>query len=221
VVGHRGARSTHPENTLAAFEHAGLCGADSVELDVVVTADGVLAVTHDPVAGAYADLKADVPTLDQVLTAGARNDMIFDIEAKECGPLTPASHDYARLILDAVERTGMAERVMLRSFDHSILRAASDLRPEIPRVALVADRALNWVRICERAEAQGISPWYKLVSRAAVRRAHEAGLAVMPWTVNKPRSWARLAGLGVDWIITDDPAALVGYLRETRRTGRE
>lgn len=214
MVGHRGSRSTHPENTLAAFEHARLCGADSVELDVVVTTDGVLAVTHDPVTGTFADLATDVPTLDQVLSTGAGNDMIFDIEAKECGALTPAPHDYARLILDAVDRTGMAERVMLRSFEHSILRAAHRLRPEIPRVALVGDKALNWVRICERAEAQCISPWYKLVSKAAVRRAHEAGLAVMPWTVNKPRSWARLVGLGVDWIITDDPAALVRYLRE-------
>jgi glycerophosphoryl diester phosphodiesterase len=215
-VGHRGARSTHPENTLAAFEHARLCGADSVELDVVMTADGVLAVTHDPVTGAFAELAPDVPTLDQVLAAAAGNDMIFDIEAKECGALTPPPHDYARLILDTVDRAGMAERVMLRSFDHSILRAANDLWPEIPRVALVADKALNWVRICERAKAQGISPWYKLVSRAAVRRAHEAGLAVMPWTVNKPRSWARLVDLGVDWIITDDPGALVSYLRARR-----
>ncbi len=214
MVGHRGARSTHPENTLAAFEHARLCGADSVELDVVVTTDGVLAVTHDPVTGAYADLAPGVPTLDQVLAAGAGNDLIFDIEAKECGALTPPPHDYARMILDAVDRAGMAKRVMVRSFDHSILRAAYDLRPEIPRVALVADRALNWVRICERAEAQYISPWYRMVSRAAVRRAHEAGLAVMPWTVNRRRSWARLVRLEVDWIITDDPAALVAYLRE-------
>ena len=213
MVGHRGARSTHPENTLAAFEHARLCGADSVELDVVVTTDGVLAVTHDPVTGAFADLTPDVPTLDQVLATGAGNDLIFDIEAKECGVLTPAPHDYARLILDAIDRAGMAERVVIRSFDHSILRAAHSLRPEIPRVALVAEKALNWVRICERAEAQCISPWYKLVSKAAVRRAHEAGLAVMPWTVNRPRSWARMAELGVDWIITDDPAALVRYIR--------
>jgi glycerophosphoryl diester phosphodiesterase len=159
-------------------------------------------------------LTPDVPTLDQVLTAGAGNDMIFDIEAKQCGVLTPDPHDYARLILDAVDRTGMAERVMVRSFDHSILRAAHDLRPKIPRVALVAEKALNWVRICERAEAQCISPWYKLVSKAEVRRAHEAGLVVMPWTVNKRRSWARMVELGVDWIITDDPAALVRYLSQ-------
>ena len=214
MVGHRGARSTHPENTLAAFEHARLCGADSVELDVVVTTDGVLAVTHDPVTGAFKDLPPDVPTLDLVLAAGAGNDMIFDIEAKHCGALTPAPHDYAELILDAVDRAGMADRVMVRSFDHSILRAAHDLRPEIPRVALVAEKALNWVRICERAAAQCISPWHKLVSKAAVRRAHEAGLAVIPWTVNKPRSWARMVDVGVDWIITDDPAALVRYLRD-------
>jgi glycerophosphoryl diester phosphodiesterase len=198
---------------MAAFEHAIRCGADSVELDVVVTTDGRLAVTHDPVAGSFAQLPAGIPDLERVLAAGKGNDIIFDIEAKECGALTPAPHLYARMILDAVDRASMGDRVLLRSFDHAILRAAHDLRPDLPLVALVADKALNWVRICERAQARCISPWYKLVSKAAVRRAHEAGLAVMPWTVNRPRGWARMIALGVDWIITDDPAALVEYLR--------
>jgi len=213
VVGHRGARATHPENTVAAFEHAIRCGADSVELDVVVTADGVLAVRHDPVRTTFAALPPTVPTLDQVLAIGAGNDIVFDIEAKRCGALTPEPHVYARMILDSVDRACMADRVLIRSFNHAVLRAAHELRPEIPLVALVAHRALNWRRICGRARTRCISPWFKLVTRAAVRRAHDAGIAVIPWTVNKPRDWARLIAMGVDWIITDDPAALVEYLR--------
>jgi len=221
VVGHRGARARHPENTLEGFRHAVECGADSVELDVVVTADGVLAVTHDPVRVAFADLPADIPTLDQALAVGAGNDIIFDIEAKRCGKLTPDPRAYARMILDTVERAGVADRVFLRSFQHSILRAAHDLQPEIPLVALVSGRTRNWVRVCERARARCISPWFKLVTKAAVRHAHEAGLVVMPWTVNKPRSWARMVRLGVDWIITDDPAALVEYLHDLPARGKE
>ena len=185
-----------------------------MELDVVVTTDGVLAVTHDPVQEAFANLPTGIPRLEEVLAIGAGNEIVFDIEAKECGALMPEPHAYVRMILEAVDRTSMASRVVVRSFDHSILRAAHDLRPEMPLVALVADKALNWVRICERARARCISPWFKLVSKAEVRRAHEAGIAVMPWTVNRPRQWARQIAVGVDWIITDDPEALAAYLRD-------
>ena len=48
VEGHRGARAMRPENTIAAFEYAIHVGADVLELDVAVTKDDVLVVSHDP-----------------------------------------------------------------------------------------------------------------------------------------------------------------------------
>ncbi len=48
VHGHRGARAMRPENTLPAFEYAIQAGADVLELDVAVTKDDVLVVSHDP-----------------------------------------------------------------------------------------------------------------------------------------------------------------------------
>jgi glycerophosphoryl diester phosphodiesterase len=48
LQGHRGARGLAPENTLAAFEAALRQGVSTLELDVVMTADGVLVVSHDP-----------------------------------------------------------------------------------------------------------------------------------------------------------------------------
>lgn len=47
VVGHRGARARFPENTLPALRHALEAGADGVEIDVRVTADDVLVLSHD------------------------------------------------------------------------------------------------------------------------------------------------------------------------------
>jgi glycerophosphoryl diester phosphodiesterase len=49
VHGHRGARAVRPENTLPAFEYAIEQGVDALELDVAVTKDNVLVVSHDPV----------------------------------------------------------------------------------------------------------------------------------------------------------------------------
>ncbi len=48
VHGHRGARAKFPENTLPAFEYAIKSGVDALELDLAVTSDGVLVVSHDP-----------------------------------------------------------------------------------------------------------------------------------------------------------------------------
>jgi glycerophosphoryl diester phosphodiesterase len=48
VHGHRGARAVYPENTLPGFQYAIDCGVDVLELDLAVTRDGVLVVSHDP-----------------------------------------------------------------------------------------------------------------------------------------------------------------------------
>ena len=48
VQGHRGARGVLPENTLAGFTHALSIGVTTLELDVVITRDDVVVVTHDP-----------------------------------------------------------------------------------------------------------------------------------------------------------------------------
>ena len=49
VHGHRGARAQRPENSLPAFAYAIDVGVDAIELDVAVTRDGVLVVSHDPI----------------------------------------------------------------------------------------------------------------------------------------------------------------------------
>src|SRR5947207_14721460 len=49
VHGHRGARAMRPENTIPAFEYAIDQGVDAIEMDVAVTKDEVLVISHDPV----------------------------------------------------------------------------------------------------------------------------------------------------------------------------
>ena len=48
VQGHRGARALRPENTIPAFEYAIAAGVDALELDMAVTKDNVLVISHDP-----------------------------------------------------------------------------------------------------------------------------------------------------------------------------
>ncbi len=49
VQGHRGARAIMPENTIPAFEYAIRAGVDVLELDMAVTKDNIVVVSHDPI----------------------------------------------------------------------------------------------------------------------------------------------------------------------------
>lgn len=251
VHGHRGARALRPENTLPAFEYAIAAGADALELDIAVTSDNVVVVSHDPVLGAVCTgnppqavirrltltevQKWDcgavrnpafprqepapgtrMPTLDQVLDLAPRGSFDFNIETKifpDRPELTPTPEEFARLVLESVRKRHLEKRVILQSFDFRTLAAMKRLAPEIRLSALYSGRPRDFVEIAREAGAGSISPEHPLVTAAQVRAAHKAGLQVIPWTANTPEQWDRLISAGVDAIITDDPAALLEYLK--------
>jgi glycerophosphoryl diester phosphodiesterase len=73
VVAHRGAPAAAPENTIEAFRLAVEMGADAVELDVHLTADGKLAVMHDETVDRTTDLTGSIEsmTMKQLRAADA------------------------------------------------------------------------------------------------------------------------------------------------------
>jgi glycerophosphoryl diester phosphodiesterase len=119
-----------------------------------------------------------------------------------------------RLFLDQVRKHHLEKRVMLQSFDFRTLVAARNMAPEIRRSALIEGDSRDFVTIAqEGGQAQIISPHYMLITKEKVQAAHKAGIQVVPWTVNTPAAWDRMIDAGVDAIISDDPAALIEYLR--------
>jgi len=216
VHGHRGARARMPENTIAAFEYAIGVGVDAIELDVHLSRDGVVVVTHDPPPSRTA-AQLGLPTLDQVLALAPLGEFLFNIEAKvQAG--TP--ENLAALVLDRIQSHGVTHRVIFQSFDFPTLHRMRKLAPEITRAALWEGAPRSFVEIAREAGAEIVAPEYILVTEAGVHAAHQAGLRVIPWTANMPEDWARLIAAGVDGIITDDPEALLGYLRGYREFPR-
>jgi glycerophosphoryl diester phosphodiesterase len=116
-------------------------------------------------------------------------------------------------VLDAVRKHSVEKRVILQSFDFRTLHAMEKLAPGIRRSALYQGAPRDFVEIAREAHAGIVSPYFTLVTRQAVDAAHAAGLKVIPWTANEPAQWDKLVASGVDAIITDDPAALIEYLR--------
>ncbi|HEX8985604.1 MAG TPA: glycerophosphodiester phosphodiesterase family protein [Bryobacteraceae bacterium] len=160
---------------------------------------------------------ARIPTLGEVLDLGRAGGFGFNIEVKTSprrAHYTPPPGAYARMVIDAVRTHGLEDRVQVQSFDLRILHAVKRLAPRLRLAALCDYERRGFVALAREAGASAIGPYHRLVTRRKVERAHSAGLQVVPWTANRPRDWARLARAGVDGIITDDPAALIAFLRE-------
>lgn len=225
VIGHRGASGEHPENTLPAFEAAVAQGADAVELDVRVSADGVPVVIHDPTVdrttngtGAVAAFSlealqsldagggARIPTFKEVLARFDRLPMIVEIKA------VAASQPVTRLL----QLFGAEGRVLVGSFEHAALapfRAAglvtSASRWETARWWLATRVALAPRRTRYQAftvpETEGR---LRVVDRRFMRATKRRGLPVHVWTVNEPMQALRLRALGVNGLITNFPGKI-------------
>jgi len=264
VVGHRGARARFPENTLPAVKHALEAGADAVEVDLRVSADDVLVVSHDatlppdrcrapggrPVppglavrglsfealrrydCGAVADPRfpgqravpgTPLPSLDEVLdlldapARPAAPEAVLFLELKrEPVKTAPPRRHFARLVVEALTRRGFADRAVVLSFDHALLRAVREAGPALPVMPLV-DRPADLALLARREGAAWVGPRHDRVTAADVEALRTQGVRVFAWTANGAEEQDRLARLGVDAIGTDDPAGLAGRLASKAR----
>ncbi len=223
VVAHRGAAGKAPENTLAAVHQAIDDGADWVEIDVQETADGEVVVFHDSDfmklvsvdlkvwegtleeiqaldIGSWRDARfagERVPTLREVLET-ARGRVGILIELKYYG------HDQRleERVVEIVEEAGMASEIAIMSLKYRGIRKIHALRPDW-RSGLLAAKAIGDL---SRVGVDFLAVNTSMITPGFVRRAHAAGKPVLAWTVNDPVSMARVISLGVDGLITDEPA---------------
>lgn len=253
VHGHRGARAMRPENTLPAFEYAIQAGADVLELDLAVTSDNVLVVSHDSSINpklcegpgkprpihqmTLVELRqwdcggkrnpsfpmqqtvpgTRIPTLDEVLALAPRGNFHFNIETKidpSRPELAPPPAEFARLLAGAIEKHHLRSRVIVQSFDFRTLHEMKKLLPDVRLSALYQTGLKDFLAIARESGAGIVSPHYSLVTPSRVAEAHAAGLQIVPWTANTPSQWDKLIAAKADAIITDDPAALIAYLKE-------
>ncbi len=224
VIAHRGASGYRPENTLAAFELAVEQRADMIEVDLHLSADGVVLIRHDAELeslggrGEIADLPAarireldagggqPVPTLDEVLDRfGARIDFNLELKPRGRSPYPGLEG----LVLAAVEKRGLLGRTLFSSFADPVLERLRALSERARIGVLVSPRSPG--DPLERARAlaaDSVHPWIGMAEAGLVERAHAEGLAVHVFTVNEPEDMRRLRAMGVNGMFTDYPDRL-------------
>jgi glycerophosphoryl diester phosphodiesterase len=220
-VAHRGASALAPANTIASIREAAVAGADAVELDVIRDADRVVLCHSLP------ELVPDSPSLDNALELVRELGLGVQLDVKGEG--------YEEEVAAAVRRHGLLDFALASSWSTAALLGLARIEPRLRRsFTYPADRhglsarrltqplvpaALATMRralparlphILRRVGASAATLHFGVVSPAAIRRCHAAGIAVWAWTVNDAQVARRLVALGADAIIGDDPRILRG-----------
>lgn len=240
IFAHRGDLAHAPENTLPSFQQALQKGADGVELDAKLTADGHVIVIHDPTldrttdgkgrvaastlevirkldAGAWFNEKfagTKVPLLEEVFETVGRDKMI-NIE------LTNYASPRDGLVLkvsELIKRHNNQSQILFSSFFSSNLKIAAQTLPAVPRGLLAMPGLVGlWARSFGFmfGDYQALHPHISNASREQVQRAHRLKRRVHVWTANTPEEIVRLKEWGVDGIFTDDPQTAVRALERS------
>ena len=221
AIAHRGDPIGHRENTLPAFAAALAQGADMLELDLRRTRDGAIVVLHDQSLLRLWGLDASVGDLDfaEVARLGER-----DVRIPTLRQVLEAVPPEVELMVDFTRR-----EVVAGAFDQAVFADALDRclfvtgNLEALRVLRgLSGRArigLTWtvgpdppLGLLGELGAEYWNPMFPFVTAGGVDAVHEAGLRVSTWTVDTGEDMARVVGDGVDAVVSNRVAELVGFL---------
>ncbi|HLS24683.1 MAG TPA: glycerophosphodiester phosphodiesterase family protein [Beutenbergiaceae bacterium] len=236
VIAHRGNSSVAPENTMAAFESAWRAGADVIELDIQLTADGQAVVIHNDTLDATTDATGPVSTrtaaeLGEVDAGswfapsftGQRLPLLRDVlswlrERDGLGLLVEFKGEWdpapVSTVVEQIEDAGVGGRIVVQSFAVSTVRALADVAPDLRRGLLIDSLAEDTFSLCAQLRVAQCNPSGLILMEhpETLQLIQDRGMQAMVWTVNEVAHWDALLQMGADGIITDRPDRLRGYL---------
>lgn len=247
IIAHRGASAHAPENTLAAFKMAVDAGADGVEFDVQLAADGVPVVIHDTdlrrtagidkrveeltsfqlsqtdVGSWFAPQFASetVPTLEQTLQLLRYFNGLIYIELKceldNFKPLVAA-------VCDTIRSSPLLPQIIVQSFRLAAIPEVHRQLPGVQPAALFEPSIMTILRsrkyiiaMAREFGADQISLHHSLATPKLCSLASQAKLPVTVWTVDDPKWLERCRNRNIRALITNDPAKLISAQDSAKR----
>lgn len=237
IFAHRGASAYAPENTMESFELAAKQGADGIELDVHVTKDGEVVVTHDEKidrvsngSGFIKDMTlrelkrlsfhnhmesyvgAGIPTLREVLEYVSTTNMDVNIELKTGIYWYPQIEEKTAFI---VQETGMHDRVIYSSFNHHSIAKIKEIDSTAETAWLFYDVILNVEQYAKANGVEGLHPAvYHMYMSDFMKRWNESGEKVRVWTVNNEKDMKNFIQHDLEAVITNYPDVALRVRRE-------
>jgi glycerophosphoryl diester phosphodiesterase len=235
IIGHRGASGHAPENTLAAFKKAIALGATFIETDLQLSRDARFVAIHDDTldrttngqgkvhdqtlaalrrfdAGSWfgSDYTGErIPTLEEILEFSKKNDIVFYLELKPSG-----SWGGEHALIGALRESGEVARVVVISFDHTILAGLRTIEPTLMTGVLYDGQLADPLTTAVDVGARQLVVRGDLVTPAMIGEARKRDLQIVCWTVNHPAHIRLLIAAGVDGIMSDYPDRLVAALKK-------
>ena len=217
-IGHRGAAGHAAENTLAAVQKGIELGVDFVEIDVRLTADGVLVALHDATVNRTTNGKgrvdslslqalkafdagnAKIPTVEEVVKMAEGRAGLM-LELKVAGTAQPA--------VQVVQKAQFKNAVVYASFLHAELIQVRAAEPEA-RLMVLFDRLPRApLAYAMQYRAGYVGLRHDRVTRRLVDLFHEQNVLVWVYTPNRPSDIEHALSAGVDGVISDFPERIV------------
>jgi len=219
---HRGGRAHHPDNTLAAFRHALAAGADGLESDVWLTADGVAVLDHDGVVGSRlrrrpiaslprSALPDHVPTLED-LYADCGTDFDLSLDVKD-----PAAAATAVAVARAAGDT-VVQRLWLCHPDWELVATWRGLDPHVrlvdsTRAKRLRDGAERRAAALQSAGIDAINLHESDWTGGLAAMFHRFDRYCFGWDAQHERQLDGLLDLGIDGVYSDHVDRMVAAVQ--------
>lgn len=245
IIAHRGASAYYPENTMAAFKAAVEMGAEMLELDVMMSQDGVPVVFHDTRlsrrsngkgylpnhtlaelkkldAGSWFDPRFSdqkIPTLEEAL-AFAAGKIAVNIEIKSQAVSGSLIGGVEKKSLDLVRKYGMENYVLFSSFNYEAVRSFKKLNPTIPVALLYDFRQSNEKlphQIIREHKADAFNCSQRQLTKKWIEDLREHKIPSFIYTVDSESKMRKLVAAGVTGIFTNKPDVLARVVKDYQK----
>jgi glycerophosphoryl diester phosphodiesterase len=225
AIAHRGDPLVNVENTLASFRSAVASGADMVEIDCRVTADGHVVVLHDPSLSRLWGVDKEVNRLDwhdlqQVSVDGCQIPDLDEVLREIAVPIMVdlPEPNAVEAVLSEIERQATWGRCLFAGEVES-LRLVRNLAPGA-RIALTwKETSPPTAQLLDELRIEFFNPNWMLANRSVIETMHSLGHSVSVWTVDREAEMTMLIEMDVDALITNRIGALVKVLEDASPWG--
>jgi glycerophosphoryl diester phosphodiesterase len=160
-----------------------------------------------------------MPTLEELLrwNVAEAPHLAPNIEIKIGAPspkFLPDRKLFARKVIELLQAYNLADRTLVQSFDLPVIAAIKNQAPTL-NLALLFENEPDFLDLTVGMGIKRVGPHYGSLTAEKIKRCHDKGVKVIPWTVNNEVDWKQLIGFGVDGLITDYPRKLRAFLAKT------